>query len=233
MIKENLDQVRETINAACIRAGRRPEEVTLIAVSKTKPVPMLEEAYAAGTRDFGENKVQEILAKKPELPQDIRWHMIGHLQRNKVKYLIGKTTLIHSVDSLRLAEVIEAEAAKKNCLVDVLIEVNVAGEESKFGISPEEVLPLVEQIARFRHIKIKGLMTIAPFVENPEENRIHFANLRKLSVDIAAKNIDNVSMRILSMGMTNDYEVAIEEGATMVRVGTGIFGDRNYKITIE
>lgn len=238
MLEKNLKSIQDKVKDACKRSGRHPEDVTLIAVSKTKPVSMLQEIYDLGIRQFGENKVQELTDKYEKLPKDISWHMIGHLQRNKVKYLIGKTTLIHSVDSLRLAEAIEAEAieaeaAKKNCLVDVLIEVNVAGEESKFGISPEEVLPLVEQIARFRHIKIKGLMTIAPFVENPEENRIHFANLRKLSVDIAAKNIDNVSMRILSMGMTNDYEVAIEEGATMVRVGTGIFGERNYNITNE
>jgi len=233
MLEKNLKSIQDKVKDACKRSGRHPEDVTLIAVSKTKPVSMLQEIYDLGIRQFGENKVQELTDKYEKLPKDISWHMIGHLQRNKVKYLIGKTTLIHSVDSLRLAEAIEAEAAKKNCLVDVLIEVNVAGEESKFGISPEEVLPLVEQIARFRHIKIKGLMTIAPFVENAEENRQYFVKLRKLSVDIAAKNIDNVSMRILSMGMTNDYEVAIEEGATMVRVGTGIFGERNYNITNE
>ena len=233
MLEKNLKSIQDKVKDACKRSGRHPEDVTLIAVSKTKPVSMLQEIYDLGIRQFGENKVQELTDKYEKLPKGISWHMIGHLQRNKVKYLIGKTTLIHSVDSLRLAEAIEAEAAKKNCLVDVLIEVNVAREESKFGISPEEVLPLVEQIARFRHIKIKGFMTIAPFVENPEENRIHFANLRKLSVDIASKNIDNGSMRILSMGMTNDYEVAIEEGATMVRVGTGIFGERNYNITNE
>ena len=227
-LAQNYKTVKENVTKACEQAGRSEQEVTLLAVSKTKPVDMLMDVYRAGARDFGENKVQELVDKIPQMPSDVRWHMIGHLQRNKVKYLIGKTTLIHSVDSLRLAEAIEAEAAKKNCLVDVLIEVNVAGEESKFGISPEEVLPLVEQIARFRHIKIKGLMTIAPFVENPEENRIHFANLRKLSVDIAKKNIDNITMSILSMGMTNDYQVAIEEGATMVRVGTGIFGARDY-----
>ena len=226
MIKENLDQVRETINAACIRAGRRPEEVTLIAVSKTKPVPMLEEAYAAGTRDFGENKVQEILAKKPELPQDIRWHMIGHLQRNKVSQVIGNAVMIHSVDSLRLARQIEAEAAKKKVDVDILLEVNVAREESKYGFMLEEVEDAVMAIKDFPHVHIKGLMTIAPFVDNPEENRGIFKKLFEFAVDIGRKNIDNVTMSVLSMGMTGDYEVAIEEGATMVRVGTGIFGSR-------
>ena len=226
MIKENLDQVRETINAACIRAGRRPEEVTLIAVSKTKPVPMLEEAYAAGTRDFGENKVQEILAKKPELPQDIRWHMIGHLQRNKVSQVIGNAVMIHSVDSLRLARQIEAEAAKKKGDVDILLEVNVAREESKYGFMLEEVEDAVMAIKDFPHVHIKGLMTIAPFVDNPEENRGIFKKLFEFAVDIGRKNIDNVTMGVLSMGMTGDYEVAVEEGATMVRVGTGIFGIR-------
>lgn len=226
MIKENLDQVRETINAACIRAGRRPEEVTLIAVSKTKPVPMLEEAYAAGTRDFGENKVQEILAKKPELPQDIRWHMIGHLQRNKVSQVIGNAVMIHSVDSLRLARQIEAEAAKKKVDVDILLEVNVAREESKYGFMLEEVEDAVMAIKDFPHVHIKGLMTIAPFVDNPEENRGIFKKLFEFAVDIGRKNIDNVTMGVLSMGMTGDYEVAVEEGATMVRVGTGTFGIR-------
>ena len=226
MIKENLDQVRETINASCIRAGRRPEEVTLIAVSKTKPVPMLEEAYAAGTRDFGENKVQEILAKKPELPQDIRWHMIGHLQRNKVSQVIGNAVMIHSVDSLRLARQIEAEAAKKEVDVDILLEVNVAREESKYGFMLEEVEDAVMAIKDFPHVHIKGLMTIAPFVDNPEENRGIFKKLFEFAVDIGRKNIDNVTMGVLSMGMTGDYEVAVEEGATMVRVGTGIFGVR-------
>ena len=187
---------------------------------------MLEEAYAAGTRDFGENKVQEILAKKPELPQDIRWHMIGHLQRNKVSQVIGNAVMIHSVDSLRLARQIEAEAAKKEVDVDILLEVNVAREESKYGFMLEEVEDAVMAIKDFPHVHIKGLMTIAPFVDNPEENRGIFKKLFEFAVDIGRKNIDNVTMGVLSMGMTGDYEVAVEEGATMVRVGTGIFGIR-------
>lgn len=226
MIKEQMDEVRERIEKACIRAGRKPEDVTLIAVSKTKPIPMLEEAYGAGARDFGENKVQEIVAKKPELPDDIRWHMIGHLQRNKVSQVVGRTVLIHSVDSLRLAEQIEAEAAKKGLDVDILLEVNVAREESKYGFMLEEVEEAIMRIKDFPHVHIKGLMTIAPFVENPEENRQIFKKLFEFAVDIGAKNIDNVTMGALSMGMTGDYEVAVEEGATMVRVGTGIFGAR-------
>ena len=230
MVAENLEQVRKNIELACKEAGRDPKEVTLISVSKTKPVSMLQEAYDAGSRDFGENKVQEIMDKVPQLPSDIRWHMIGHLQRNKVKYIVDKVALIHSVDSLRLAETIEHEAAKHNVTIPVLIEVNVAQEESKFGLKTEEVLSLVESVATFPHIHIEGLMTIAPYVEDPEENRGIFRQLKKLSVDIAAKNIDNVRMDILSMGMTGDYMVAIEEGATMVRVGTGIFGERNYAV---
>ena len=230
MVAENLEQVRKNIELACKEAGRDPKEVTLISVSKTKPVSMLQEAYDAGSRDFGENKVQEIMDKVPQLPSDIRWHMIGHLQRNKVKYIVDKVALIHSVDSLRLAETIEHEAVKHNVTVPVLIEVNVAQEESKFGLKTEEVLSLVESVAALPHINIKGLMTIAPYVEDPEENRGIFRKLKELSVDIAAKNINNVNMSVLSMGMTGDYQVAVQEGATMVRVGTGIFGERNYAV---
>ena len=228
MLKENLLNVEAKIQEACRRAGRERSEVTLIAVSKTKPVETLKEAYDLGVRVFGENKVQELTDKYEALPRDIHWHMIGHLQRNKVKYIIDKAELIHSVDSLRLAEAIEKEAEKRNITVNILIEVNVAREESKFGIMPEELDEIVEKIAGFSHLRVQGLMTIAPYVENPEENRAVFARLRKLSVDIASKNVDNMNMSILSMGMTNDYEVAVEEGATMVRVGTGIFGARNY-----
>ena len=228
MITENLEQVRKNIDEACRMAGRDPKEVALIAVSKTKPVSMLKEAYDAGARCFGENKVQEIMDKHPQLPEDIQWHMIGHLQRNKVKYIVDKVSMIHSVDSLRLAQTIEQEAAKHNVCVPVLLEVNVAQEESKFGLKMDEVLPLIETIADFPHIKVQGLMTIAPYVENAEDNRDFFRQLKKLSVDIEAKNINNVSMSVLSMGMTGDYQVAVQEGATMVRVGTGIFGERNY-----
>lgn len=233
MISENLSLVRENIKKACSKANRNEKEVTLIAVSKTKPVEMLEEAYREGCRDFGENKVQEIMDKYEKMPGDIRWHMIGHLQRNKVKYLIGKVYLIHSVDSLRLAEEISKEACKQNVTVNILIEVNVAGEESKFGTTNEEAVELVKSIAGLPGISVKGLMTIAPYVDCPEENRQYFVKLRQLSVDIMNKNIDNISMDILSMGMTGDYQVAIEEGATYVRVGTGIFGERNYAIKAD
>lgn len=230
MLKENLADVEAKIVKACENSGRQRDDVTLIAVSKTKPVETLKEAYDLGVRVFGENKVQELTDKYEALPKDIQWHMIGHLQRNKVKYIVDKVAMIHSVDSLRLAETIEKEAAKKAVIVPILIEVNVAQEESKFGLRPEEVLPLIEQIADFSHIRIKGLMTIAPYVDNAEENREIFRELKKLSVDIAAKNINNVTMSVLSMGMTGDYMVAVQEGATMVRVGTGIFGARNYAL---
>lgn len=231
MIRENLVSVQKNIEKSCERAGRNAEDVRLIAVSKTKPVEALKEAYEAGCRDFGENKVQELTEKYEELPKDIRWHMIGHLQRNKVKYLVGRVYIIHSVDSVKLAEEISREAVKKNVTVPILVEVNVAGEESKFGTSVREAEMLVREIAALPGISVRGLMTIAPYVEKAEDNRQYFVNLRQLSVDIKKKNIDNVCMDVLSMGMTGDYTVAVEEGATYVRVGTGIFGERDYGIS--
>lgn len=228
MLADNYRQVLNNIQDACQAVGRDPKEVTLVAVSKTKPVEMLQQVYDAGARVFGENKVQEIMDKYDHLPGDIRWQMIGHLQRNKVKYIVDKVDMIHSVDSYRLAQTIETEAAKKNVTVSVLLEVNVAEEESKFGLKMDEALPLVQQISELPHVQVKGLMTIAPFVSNPEDNREIFRKLKKLSVDIEAKNINNTTMSVLSMGMTGDYMVAVQEGATMVRVGTGIFGERDY-----
>lgn len=225
-IKENIKAVEEQITAVCEESGRDRKDVTLIAVSKTKPVELLQEAYDCGCRDFGENKVQELMDKYEVLPKDIRWHMIGHLQRNKVKYIVDKVYMIHSVDSLRLAEEISKEAVKKNVEVQILIEVNVANEDTKFGTTCEEVLSLVKEIAKLPNILIKGLMTIAPYVEDEEENRRYFQKLKKISVDIMKENVDNVYMETLSMGMTGDYRTAVSEGATYVRVGTGIFGVR-------
>ncbi|MGN0376634.1 MAG: YggS family pyridoxal phosphate-dependent enzyme [Suilimivivens sp.] len=230
MITENLNFVREKMEKACKSAGRNAEDVTLIAVSKTKPVEMLNEAYEQGCRHFGENKVQELVEKYEVMPRDIKWHMIGHLQRNKVKYIVDKVYMIHSVDSLKLAEEISKEALKKKVVVSVLAEVNVAGEETKFGVRPSETEELVRRMALLPGISVKGLMTIAPYVDDPEDNRRYFAILKQLSVDIGKKNIDNVSMNVLSMGMTGDYAVAIEEGASFIRVGTGIFGERQYAI---
>ena len=236
-LRERYLSVLDRLGEAIARAGRKPEEVRLIAVSKLHPAEDVACVAAAGQVDFGENYVQEALQKRQDLvaqPQcrDIRWHMIGHLQRNKVKYIVDKVYLIHSVDSLRLAEEISREAVKKQVEVNILIEVNVAQEESKFGTTVEETATLIREIATLPGIHIRGLMTIAPFVEDPEENRGYFQKLRQLAVDIGNKNIDNISMNILSMGMTGDYMVATQEGATIVRVGTGIFGERDYSNTI-
>lgn len=228
MVTENLKIVEEKIRQACERSMRERSEVTLIAVSKTKPVSMIREAMDSGIVTFGENKVQELLEKQSVLKEPLDWHMIGHLQRNKVRQVVGRVKRIHSVDSLRLAEQIQKDCEKQGLTADILIEVNIAGEETKFGLKPEETERVIREIATYPNVRVRGLMTIAPFVENPEENRVHFRNLHKLLVDINSKNIDNISMTELSMGMTGDYEVAIEEGATMVRVGTGIFGDRQY-----
>lgn len=228
MIKENLQSVQDNIKEICRKCGRNPEDVTLIAVSKTKPNEMLMEAYDSGIREFGENYVQELSDKIETLPDDINWHMIGHLQRNKVKYIVGKVAMIHSVDSLRLAEAIDNESSKKGVKTDILVEVNVANEENKFGVTLEEAEDFIRQLSHFDNIVVRGLMTSAPLVDNPEKNRVFFRQLRQLLVDINAKNIDNIHMDVLSMGMTNDYNIAIEEGATHVRVGTAIFGARNY-----
>ena len=226
MVTENLNQVRKNIQEACKAVGRDPKEVTLIAVSKTKPVSMLQEAYDAGARVFGENKVQEMCDKYEQMPKDIQWHMIGHLQTNKVRQIVGKTCLIHSVDSLHLAETIHKESVKKGIVTQILLEVNVAEEESKFGFHAEEVENALKQIQELSGVCVRGLMTIAPFVDNSEDNRPVFQKLNKLYVDMKSKNIDNGTMTALSMGMTGDFEVAVEEGATMIRVGTGIFGSR-------
>lgn len=230
MLKENLQIVQKNIKEACERSNREISDVTLIAVSKTKPLSDIEELIPCGMMNYGENKVQELVDKFENVSTPVNWHLIGHLQTNKVKYIVDKACLIHSVDSVHLAKEIEKEAAKKNVHVNILIEVNIAHEDTKFGIHEDEIYDLLNEIKDYPHITVKGLMTIAPFVENAEENRIHFRNLKQLLLDINSKNIDNIDMSILSMGMTNDYEVAIEEGATMVRVGTGIFGERNYNI---
>jgi pyridoxal phosphate enzyme (YggS family) len=229
-LAQNYKTVKENVTKACEQAGRSEQEVTLLAVSKTKPVDMLMDVYRAGARDFGENKVQELVDKIPQMPSDVRWHMIGHLQRNKVKYIVDKACLIHSVDSVHLAKKIEKEAAKKGVVAKVLLEVNIAQEETKFGIREDEVYALIDAIKDMPHVHVMGLMTIAPFVENPEENRVYFRKMHQLSLDIKSKCIDNIDMSVLSMGMTNDYEIAVEEGATMIRVGTAIFGARNYNI---
>ena len=227
-IKENIENVERKIQAACDRSGRKREDVLLLAVSKTIDVPRIKEAVECGLTSLGENKVQEIMDKYEPMGEGVKWHLIGHLQTNKVKYIIDKVELIHSVDSLKLAEEISKRAKAKGITANILLEINAAGEESKFGLKPEECEEAVREISILDNIKIRGLMTVAPNVENPEENRIYFKQMKQLLVDINVKKIDNVNMDVLSMGMTGDYEVAIEEGATIVRVGTGIFGARVY-----
>ena len=230
MLEDNLREVQRKIEEACRRSGRSAADVTLCAVSKTKPEEDILTLYNAGQRDFGENYIQELRRKHDALPKDIRWHMIGHLQRNKVKYIAEYVYMIHSVDSLELALTIEKEAAKHGRIIPVLIEVNIAGEDTKFGVTADETEALIREISLLPHVQVRGLMTSAPFVEDPEEDRIHFRNLSHLSVDIANKSIDNVTVDVLSMGMSNDYEIALEEGSTIVRVGTSIFGKRDYPV---
>jgi len=220
MIKDNIKSIEEEL---------KNSNTLLVAVSKTKPISAILEAYECGIRDFGENKAQEISWKYEELPKDIKWHMIGHLQTNKVKYIIDKVAMIHSVDSIKLAKEIDDQARKLGIIVNILVQINVSGEDSKFGIEPNEVVDFITEISMYKNIKIKGLMTIAPFTDIPEENRKYFKDLKKLYVDIISKNIDNINMEILSMGMTGDYSIAIQEGATLIRVGTGIFGERHYE----
>ena len=227
MIKENLKQVLSIIEEAK-KDSPYHQDVTLVAVSKTHPAEDIQEAYDAGIRDFGENKVQELMTKIDVLPQDIRWHLIGHLQRNKVKYIIGRTYLIHSVDSLRLAEEIEKESAKHQVITHILVQVNVSKEESKSGIETEQAIDLIRAISEMKHVQVEGLMTIAPEDENPENVRCYFRMLKKLSLDIDALNIDNIFMNFLSMGMSGDFVVAINEGSNLVRIGTKIFGARDY-----
>ncbi len=228
MIADNLKAVQKKINDSCRLAGRDPGEVTLVAVSKTRPSADILELYNAGHRDFGENYVQELRTKREELPKDIRWHMIGHLQKNKVKYIAEYISMIHSVDSADLALVIEKEAAKHNRIIPVLLEVNIAGEETKYGVAPAEVPNLLASFSELPHVECRGFMTSAPPCAEAEENRLYFRKLKELTVDMNLKNYNNGMVDTLSMGMSGDYNVAVEEGSTIVRVGTSIFGARNY-----
>ena len=228
MLETQLKEVEAKIQAACDRAGRKREEVTLIAVSKTKPIEMLQEAYDLGVRVFGENKVQEITAKYDALPDDIHWHMIGHLQTNKVKYVIGNASLIQSVDRLELAKEISRLAVKAGITQDVLAEVNIGGEESKSGVSPEQLWPLLDAAAAEEHIRVKGLMAIPPVNDDDAQNRRYLAQVYKLFVQAGERGYQNVKMETLSMGMSGDFENAIREGATLVRIGTAIYGERDY-----
>ena len=230
-IKENLEGIEKKIQAACDRAGRKREEVLLIGVTKTRSAEEVNEAVSCGITDVGENKVQEIQDKYDKVKGDVRWHMIGHLQTNKVKYIIDKVSLIHSVDKIKLAEEIDKRAKEHGIIADVLIEVNAAGEESKFGTDLDGARALIAEVReKCTSVRIKGLMTIAPAVDDPEEVRIYFKELKGLFDEYKEIKDENMSFEHLSMGMSGDYEVAIEEGATMGRVGTAIFGPRNYNL---
>jgi len=227
-IKDNLLKVEENIENALIRSGRKNEEITLVAVTKTVDVDTINEAVSLGMNNIGENRVQEILKKYDNINDEVNWHMIGHLQSNKVKDIIDKVELIHSLDRFSLAKELNKRAKAKDIVKDVLIQVNISEEKSKFGLKKEEVIPFIEKILEKENIRVKGLMTMAPHVENTEEIRYVFRDLRKLGHEIENRNYKNLEMKYFSMGMTNDYEVAIEEGANIVRIGTDLFGKRTY-----
>jgi len=226
MIAENVSEIRQKLAAACIRVGRNPSEVTLVAVSKTFPADKIQEAALGGAIDIGENYVQELLGKHKTLGNDIRWHFIGHLQSNKVKYVAEWIHLIHSVDNDRLAAEIDKRATQFGRIIDILIEVNTTGESSKYGVRPDKTVQFIKHLASMRRIRIAGLMTIGPFLPDPESSRPMFRALRELRDEGGSLDQKNVAMHHLSMGMTGDFEVAVEEGATLVRIGTAIFGAR-------
>ncbi len=229
-IAQNLKQVQQRIEAACGRCGRDPASVQLITVTKTIDTERINQAVEAGALILGENRVQEVLHKYEAVGSSVSWHLIGHLQTNKVRQIIDRVDLIHSLDSVHLAQELQKRASLRQKPVEVLIEVNVGQEESKFGLSTEQVPAFVASLAEMDFIQIRGLMTVAPFLDDPENVRMVFRSLKTLFEDLKKIEQPNVRMEHLSMGMTHDFEVAIEEGATMVRVGTGIFGSRNYPV---
>lgn len=225
-IETRLKEIHDRINAAAVAAGREPSSVSLVAVSKTRPSGDVVQAFQAGQILFGENYVQELAAKFTEVTEAVQWHFIGHLQSNKVKYIAGRVALIHSVDRLSLAEEISRQWGRLGQSCDILLQVNISGEASKSGTTEAEALQLVRALAQLPHVRVKGLMTMPPFFDDPEGARPFFAALRRLSQIIAAEKIPGVDMQHLSMGMSGDFEAAIQEGATLVRVGTSIFGNR-------
>lgn len=226
-VKENLDIIKEKIENAAKKRGVSADDITLVAVTKTYPAEVINEAIKCGVCDIGENKVQEII-QKYDFVDPVRWHLIGHLQTNKVKYIIDKVHMIHSVDSIKLMEEINTQAKKHDKVMNILIQVNISGEESKFGISPSELDQMLNRAEELENIKVCGLMTIMPKVDNPVSNRLHFVNINRIYIDISKKKYNNISMEYLSMGMSGDFEVAIEEGSNMVRIGSAIFGQRKY-----
>lgn len=227
-IKENIDRIQAQKGEIAIAAGRKPEDVLLVAVTKTRTPAEINEAIESGITDIGENKVQEVLDKFDAV-KPVRWHLIGHLQTNKVKYIIDKVSMIHSVDSLKLAEEIDKRAAQHGKIMDILIQINSAEEESKFGITTEETDRMIRQILdHFEHIRICGMMCIAPFAENPQSVRVYFREVKELYEKYSAVDHPRLHIQYLSMGMSHDYPVAIEEGSNLIRVGTAIFGERDY-----
>ena len=227
-IQVNIANIKEEIKKTCHSCGRNPEDITLVVVTKTVDPERINYAVDCGASDLGENKVQEIVDKYETVSKNIKWHLIGHLQTNKVKYIIDKVGLIHSVDSVKLAEEISKRAEKYDITKDVLVQINVAEEDTKFGINLEEAVNFVKSISQFDNIRIKGLMTIAPYSENPEGVRLVFRQLREKFDELAQMDLPNTEMKYLSMGMSNDYHIAIEEGANIIRIGTAIFGKRDY-----
>jgi len=225
-IVENLARVRSNIEKAALRSGRNPSDVKLIGVTKTIDIERMRILLNLGVKSLGENKPQELAEKYNILGNEAEWHMIGHLQTNKVKQVIGKAAMIHSVDSLRLAEEINRRAGEAGIVKDILVELNIASEPSKYGIYPDDSSKFIEILIKLVNLRVRGLMCIAPNVDEPEKNRIYFTKMRQIFIDIKSKFVHNTDILDLSMGMTNDYEIAVEEGATMVRVGTGIFGSR-------
>lgn len=228
IIERNISNVLENIKKTCAEIDKSPEGITLIAVTKTIEPKRMDVALKTGINNIGENKVQEIMEKYDKINYDPKWHLIGHLQRNKVKYIIDKVDLIHSLDSLRLAKEIDKRAKKVNRIMNVLIQVNISNDEAKFGIAHDEINEFIREVSKLKNIKIEGLMTIVPYVDDTEKVRPYFRKMKGIFDDLKICSYDNISMKYLSMGMTNDYIVAIEEGANMVRVGTGIFGERDY-----
>lgn len=232
-LKENLDLVKENIEKACKKINKNPREITLVAVTKTISEDVINESTKYGVTDIGENKVQEITRKYDQINEDIKWHLIGHLQTNKVKYIIDKVDLIHSVDSFKLAKEIDKRAKSINKTMEVLLQLNISLEESKFGVNEDEILNLVKDISKLENVKVMGLMTMAPYYQDPEDTRIIFKKLKEIFEQLKYNKYNNVKMKYLSMGMTSDYIVAIEEGANIIRVGTGIFGKREELCQIK
>jgi pyridoxal phosphate enzyme (YggS family) len=225
-IKSNISNLRQRVSRAAAKSGRSLEDIKIVAVTKTIEPERINKVIEQGMIDLGENRVQELCEKYDQIDKKCNWHLIGHLQTNKVKYIVDKITMVHSLDRIRLAKELQKRGSGLGKVIDVLVQVNISGEKTKGGVSKEEVFDFIREVSKFENLKVKGLMTIAPLVENPEDVRFVFRELRNLLIDIELENINNIDMKYLSMGMSNDFEVAIEEGANIIRIGTAIFGRR-------